>query len=192
VKITAYNNENKIMKNILLFTVVLICFTCKAQQQIIPLETKGWPVEGTYYKDLNDELLPYIGTWKGTFDNKTFIITFTKYKDYNSMGNYYKDRLIGKYKMLDNNGAQLYSTYSLTDDEAKVSSLGFVPNTSRSKLLLLFKDLCRDGQMNIYFENAQKTQIHWRYFVNQTLITDDTGCSPNNEMPKGDFTLTKQ
>ena len=69
--------------------------SCKAQQQIIPLETKGFPVENTYYKDLDNELNPFEATWQGVFNNQTFNVTFTKYKDYNSTGNYYKDRLAG-------------------------------------------------------------------------------------------------
>jgi hypothetical protein len=156
------------------------------------LETKGFPIEGTYYKDLNNDLEPYIGTWKGTFDNKTFTISFSKYKDYNSMGNYYKDRLIGRYKMLDANGNLLYSTYSLADTDIKVSSLGFVNSTTKDKLRFYFSDLCRGGQIVLNFENPQKTQMHYIYYTEQELITDETGCSPYNEMPREEMTLIKQ
>lgn len=194
VKILVHNNFSfkfTNMKNIL-FILSFICISCKAQQQIIPLETKGFPVEGTYYKDLNNDLDPYIGIWKGTFENKNFIISFSKYKDYNSMGNYYKDRLIGRYKMLDANGNQLYSTYNLSDNDVKVTSLGFVNSTTKDKLRFSFIDLCIEGQIVMSFENTQKTQMHWKYYTKQTLITDDAGCAPYNEMPRGEFTLTKQ
>lgn len=191
-KILVHNNlKFTIMKNIL-FILTFICISCSAQQQIIPLETKGFPIEGTYYKDLNNDLEPYIGTWKGTFDNKTFTISFSKYKDYNSMGNYYKDRLIGRYKMLDANGNLLYSTYSLADTDIKVSSLGFVNSTTKDKLRFYFSDLCRGGQIVLNFENPQKTQMHYIYYTEQELITDETGCSPYNEMPREEMTLIKQ
>lgn len=182
--------KKTLMKNILLLFTLFI-FSCKAQQ-IIPLETKGIPVENTYYKDLNNDLDPYLGTWKGTFENKTFIITFSKYKNFNSLFEYYKDRLAGKYKMLDSNGNELYSTYNLTDEDAKVTSLGFVGPNNLNKLSLSFGDACIDGEIHISFINSQKTQLYWKYFTNQTLLTDNTGCAPYNEMPRGEFVLTKQ
>lgn len=179
------------MKN--LFILLTLCFIgCKAQQQILPLETRGIPVEGAYYKDLNNDLNPYLGTWKGTFENKTFIITFSKYKDFNSLYEYYEDRLAGKYKMLDSNGNELYSTYNLADQDVKVFSLGFVDTTNHTKLRLMFSDLCKEGEIHINFTNTQKTQLYWKYFTKQTLITDNTGCAPYNEMPRGEFVLTKQ
>lgn len=187
-----HNNSNRttIMRN-LLFIFCLSFFACKSQQ-IIPLETKGFPIENTYYKDLNNELDPYIGTWKGVFNDKIFIITFSKYKNYNSTGNYYKDRLAGKYRMLDASGNQLYSTYNLSDEKAKVMSLGFVEGTNKTKLRLMFNDLCIGGQIVLSFENIQKTQMHWTYYTEQELVPDDSGCAPYNEMPRGEFTLTKQ
>ncbi len=179
------------MKNILILFIV--CFiNCKAQQQIVPLETKGIPVKNTYYKDLNNDLDPYIGTWKGVFENKIFIITFSKYKNFNSLYEYYKDRLVGKYKMLDSNGNELYSTYNLTDEDAKVISMGFVGSNNLNKLSLSFGDICIDGEIHISFNNIQKTQIYWKYFTYQELVTDDSGCAPYNEMPRGEFVLTKQ
>lgn len=181
------------MKNILyVISFLSICMSCKAQQQIIPIGTKGWPVEGAYYKDLDNELDSYIGTYKGIFDNKTFIISFSKYKDYNSTGNYYEDRLAGKYKMLDNNGNELYSTYNLTDNKAKVTSLGFVEQTNHTKLRLVFIDSCIEGEIHLSFDNPQQTQMHWKYFTKQELVVDDSGCAPYNEMPRGEFVLTKQ
>ena len=178
------------MKYIVLI-LVFIFIGCKAQQQILPLETKGWPVSGTYYKDLNNELGPYVGTWEGVYDNKTFIITFFKIVDHDNFDNYYKDRIIGKYKMLSNNN-ELYSTYNLPDSKTKVISLGFVEATNNAKLRLMFNDLCIEGEIHISFLNPQKTEMKWKYFTYQTMITDSTGCAPYNEMPRGEFILTKQ
>jgi len=178
------------MKNIL-FILTFIFISCKSQQQIIPLGTKGFHIEGAYYKDLNNDLNPYIGSWKGVFEGKTFFIIFTKIKEYEPIGKYYQDRLMGRYKMLDTNGSQLYSTYNLSDQAAKLTSLGFVNNT-KEKLRLLFIDRCIQGQVILNFENSQKTQMHYHYSTEQTLITDDTGCAPYNEMPRGEMTLIKQ
>ncbi len=181
------------MKNIIfLLTFISLCVNCKAQQQILPLETKGWSSGNVYYKDLNNDLEPYVGTWKGTFDNKTFTISFLKNKSYNSMGNYFKDRLLGRYNMKDSNGNQLYSTYNLPDDDVKITSLGFVNSMTKDKLRFIFLDACIEGEIHLNFENAQKTQMHWQYFTNQTLVGDDSGCATINEMPRGEMTLIKQ
>ncbi|MCW3160915.1 DUF6705 family protein [Chryseobacterium oryctis] len=178
------------MKNIL-FILSFICISCTAQQQIIPLGTKGFHIEGAYYKDINNDLNPYEGTWQGTFEGKTFVITFFKIKHYQPLGKYYKDRIVGRYKMLDASGNELYSTYNLPEEKAKIKSLGFV-NSTKDRLRLLFTDLCIEGQVVLNFDNSQKTQMHWKYVTQQTLITDDTGCAPYNEMPRGDMTLIKQ
>lgn len=181
------------MKNIfLIITIFFTVLSCRAQQQIISMNTKGFHIEGVYYKDLDNELNQYEGTWKGTFNNKTFTITLIKIKLHDPIGNYDQDRLIGKYKMLDANNNQLYSTYNLADDKAKVTSLGFVEQTNKTKLRLMFSDLCRDGEIHLSFDNPQKTQMHWKYFTNQELVVDDSDCSPFNEMPRGEMTLIKQ
>jgi len=188
-----HNLKLIIMKNILyVISFLSICINCKAQQQILSMNTVGMHIENVYYKDLDNELDPYIGTWKGTFDNKTFIITFSKLKLHNTIGNYDQDRLMGKYKMLDSNNAELYSTYNLADDKAKVISLGFVEQTSKTKLRLLFSDLCIEGEIHLNFTSLKKTQMHWKYFTKQTLITDEAGCAVDNEMPRGEMTLIKQ
>ena len=171
--------------------LLLIGFGSKAQQ-IIPYDTRGDIVEGAYYKDLDNELDPYVGTWAGTFEGKTFTITFSKYLGFNSTSNYTKDRLAGKYTMQDAGGNLLYSTYSLPDNKAKVQTLGFVGGTNRTKLRLIFVDHCIEGEIHLNFDNPQKTQMHWKYLTMQTLVTDTSGCAPYNEMPRGEMTLIKQ
>ena len=94
--------------------------------------------------------------------------------------------------MIDANGVQLYSTYNVPDDKAKVISLGFVEGTNKTKLRLLFGDLCIDGEIHLSFENTQKTQMRWKYFTKQELVVDDSDCAPYNEMPRGEFILYKQ
>lgn len=72
------------MKKILIAIAIFVLATnCKAQ--IIPVENKliyidegnGMP-EGSYFKDLNNLFDKYIGTWKGTYDNKNYIFYVAK------------------------------------------------------------------------------------------------------------------
>lgn len=181
-----------IMKNTITIIALLLLFNCKAQQQILSMNTQGMHVENVYYKDLANELDPYEGTWQGTFNNQIFVITFTKVKLHDNIGNYDQDRIIGKYKMLDTNGNTLYSTYSFTNNNAKIISLGFVEQTNRNKLRLMFSDLCIDGEIHINFYNPQKTQIRWKYYTKQSLVVNDSQCAQNNEMPRVELSLLKQ
>ncbi|UPQ77538.1 DUF6705 family protein [Chryseobacterium nepalense] len=178
------------MKRLLL--LFILCISCSypmAQEQILPLETKGASAEGAYYKDLDHELDPFLGTWQGIFQGKTFIITFSKIKRFNSLGNYYKDTVIGKYKMLDSGGNELYSTYNLAGNKTKISSIAFMDY--KTKLWLSFTDKCIEGDILIHFTNYEKTQLYWKYITNQTIVTDDSQCAPFNEMPRGEFVMNK-
>lgn len=179
------------MKNLLLLFILFIsCSYPKGQEQILPLETKGASVEGAYYKDLENELTSFVGTWQGTFQGKTFIVTFSKFKRFNSFGNYYQDSLVGKYKMLDSNGNELYSTYNLADDKAKILSIGF--KDYKTKLWFSFTDKCIEGDILIHFTNVERTKMYWNYITNQTIVTNTANCAPFNEMPRGKFILNKQ
>lgn len=73
------------MKRITIIAVLLLfVLHCKAQN-IVPVEKaidyktagKGIPVD-TYLKDVNNLFAPYIGTWKGTINNKTYTFFITK------------------------------------------------------------------------------------------------------------------
>ncbi|WP_230032418.1 DUF6705 family protein [Chryseobacterium sp. Bi04] len=179
------------MKNLLLLFIVFVsCSYPKAQEQIIPLETKGGRTAGAYYKDLDNELSPFVGTWKGTFQDKTFIITFYKIKYYNSLSDYFQDSIIGKYKLLDSNGSELYSTYNLADNKAKILSIGF--KNYKTKLWFSFTDKCIEGDILIHFTNVEKNQIYWKYITDQTIVTNTANCAPFNEMPRDEFILNKQ
>ena len=166
-KKSALNLKFIIMKNLLLFILLMIGTFSNAQEQIVPLETKGWSEENMYYKDLDNELLPFVGTWKGTFQGKIFEITFSRIKYHLTLDNFSMDRIIGKYKMSDSNGNILYSTYNLIDNKAKVKSLGFM--NYKTKLRLLFLDKCIEGDILIHFTNVEKTQMYWKYITNQTI-----------------------
>lgn len=72
------------MKNILLILFVVI--SCKSfpqsnctQYSVVPLRTYDIAdKECYYYRDTNNELQDYVGTWKGVWDNKIVYLTFKK------------------------------------------------------------------------------------------------------------------
>lgn len=54
------------MKKITLLSFLFICLGCKAQFNIIPRydETQSYgKIKNAYYKDVDNQLNPYVGTW---------------------------------------------------------------------------------------------------------------------------------
>lgn len=183
-------NKLTTMKNIILL-ILLIAFTaCKAQSIILPLGTKGDRKAGAYYKDLDNDLLPYIGTWSGTVSNKSFRITFQKVKEYEDFDNSWTDRLYGRYEINDLNGNLIASTYSLIDDDVDVTSLGFFYN--KTKLKFYYNGDCYEGHIYLNFTDSTKTKIQWEYVSIPTIITNNMNCPESNEIPQERFILTKQ
>lgn len=178
------------MKRIFVIILSVMMNVINAQTQILPLDTKGKRVEGVYYKDVNDVLTPYIGTWVGNVKEGIFKITFEKVKEYNEFRKIWKDELYGRYEMRDKNGKILYSTYN--QERAKVFSL----STREMKGIFTFGfvDSCIVGDIYLKFTDASKTKIEWEYDDIPQTITESraANCAKINEMPQEKFILTKQ
>ena len=104
------------MKKNILILLVLFCFiNCKTQNQVISLsspEARSSKI-GAYYKDVENELLPFLGSWKFTNGNTTFQMTLIKKTMiYNDIGNYYNDMVIGEY-LYKENGVEKVNTINL-------------------------------------------------------------------------------
>ncbi len=92
----------------------------------------------TYVKDVNNRLDQYIGTWKGTYDGKSYEIRFTKELKYGD-DNPKWDSVFGKVLIKDSRGNTLHNTLNsqLTDTgllrgdnfQNRVYVMGFVANT---------------------------------------------------------------
>ena len=64
----------------LFFTILLSTFIFNCKAQTYPLNTNTNVPTGAYIIDINDELLPYEGTWQAAWGNKTFILKLTRIK----------------------------------------------------------------------------------------------------------------
>ena len=92
------------MKRILLITVSLLYISCKAQtvMQEVPLDGSGSEQQGLYYKDFNNTLNQFEGTYLYTNGNTSFKIILQK-KVQSNYNNYcQEDILIGAYKYVEN------------------------------------------------------------------------------------------
>ncbi|MCW3162802.1 DUF6705 family protein [Chryseobacterium oryctis] len=160
------------MKNIIFISLFIFTFSCKAQQvySLRPVEI-DLP-ENSYEKDTNNELSQYEGTWKGTWNNKTIFITFEKITNkYDTTVKRYRDYLIGKFIVKDDNGNILFDNTNLSDDEAKIVGINFRKYGNKYSLIYIDPDLCHTtGSARINFTDATKTKLEWKYSQDFNLI----------------------
>jgi hypothetical protein len=162
------------MKNIFLFLLFTFALLCRAQQTY-PLRTYTNIPENSYLKDTNNELQSYEGTWKGTWNNKIIFITFKKITNkYNPNLKYFKDLLIAKFVVKDNNGNILFDNTNLSDNSAKIKGFGFIKNTSKYLINYQDPDLCHmTGSGRINFTDATKTKLEWKYSQDTEWIENE-------------------
>ena len=76
--------------------------------------------EGTYYKDLNNDLNKFEGTWKWENGNNSFTIVLEKKEQILfSRSNQYNDLLIGEYKYVEN-GVEIVNSLARLQDNSVV------------------------------------------------------------------------
>nr|WP_033959641.1 DUF6705 family protein [Psychroserpens jangbogonensis] len=62
-------------RNIIFLSLIVTVFACKAQTPVVSLDTYYQDtVEGAYFKDLNNELNKFVGTWVYNDGNTTLVI----------------------------------------------------------------------------------------------------------------------
>ena len=100
------------MKYIIKILLFSICtFSCSAQTHTLDISDQGWKLEdGAYYKDQNNLLDPFVGTYLYTNGNTSLKIVLQK-KTMSTPANnrYYEDLIIGEYQYI-KNGVQLANT----------------------------------------------------------------------------------
>lgn len=101
------------MKNIIILLILILTISCKAQT--VGLDTKYKDVSsGAYFKDLNNEMDKYVGTWQ--FTNGTDVLTIVLQKKLHVFdGEYYEDLLVGEYSYT-SNGIEIVNTLPFLND----------------------------------------------------------------------------
>lgn len=200
------------MKYIFKLTIILLALSCKAQSPVVPIDTYRQDTTlGAYFKDLNNELNPFVGTWKYTNGNTFFTITIAKEEMiYN--GKYYEDLLVGEYRYVENgvekvNTLPLLSSPLITGGDHSISGRKVInpdyynppcnecaPNERRVKLYMNDPDrdyLPLDSITLRYLPNESPEKI-------SIIIKGESGGSipvgvPDEpRFPYGEFVLIKQ
>ncbi|MDY3528279.1 hypothetical protein PG593_00615 [Riemerella anatipestifer] len=164
------------MKQYILIITLLMTWFCKSQTYTLRTYGINFPKD-SYVKDTQNELPAYEGTWKGTWDGKTILITFKKIKYYTSaLGNsaYYIDILVGKFKVIDQNNKVLFDNTNIADTEARIKGGKFRKKDGRYSLRYRDKDVCDiNGFITIYFTDHTKSRLQWNFYEGSNLITPD-------------------
>ena len=107
------------MKHIIIILITTISFfNCKAQSPILSIDELGRNnLNNAYYKDLNNELNPFEGTWLYANGNTSLKIVLVKKPMYFN-GKYYEDLIIGEYQYIEN-GVEKIIEIKLSDEEKK-------------------------------------------------------------------------
>ena len=139
---------------------------CKAQQ-ILPLTTSSNEISlNSYIKDIDNQLPPFEGTWKGRWNDKTFIIVLKKEKNYDTLSQknpFYKDLLLGKFQVKDAKGKILFDNLTLEDKYSKIIGTNIHPSGKYS-LMYIDSDLCNKvGIIMIGFTDSSKKELKLKY-----------------------------
>ncbi|EPR70673.1 hypothetical protein ADIWIN_3320 [Winogradskyella psychrotolerans RS-3] len=114
------------MKLYILNILLLFCLIGFGQT-IKPVESEGnqenITVRGVYFKDVNNVLDKFVGTWKyeNTLTNTVFEITFSKVINQERIFDNYADELSAQFK-LSINGIEQYNTYTTSCEDCFIAS----------------------------------------------------------------------
>jgi hypothetical protein len=158
-------NKN-IMKKITIIAILLLSALQSSAQNIVPVEKaveyrlahKAIPAD-TYLKDVNNLFAPYIGTWKGTINNKIYTFFITKITETINNGRS-EDLLIIHHLITDLGGTVL--------EDTRGSKYPDMRGWFFSKDLKYYSfhysgqyDACgQNGQVNIEKVNATTMKLH--------------------------------
>ncbi|WP_312392004.1 DUF6705 family protein [Chryseobacterium sp.] len=153
------------MKNLFLI-IALFTINCRAQTNVINLtETDQHNLNmmngDLYMKDINNIMLPYIGTWKWVNGSKEMILTLlkqTKYHYTESVFNYFEDRIVGHYTYKEN--GIIKADTSSDDINAEYGlKVYFRLNPSSKINSINFKDYLKNKNYDVWLELISPTQM---------------------------------
>jgi len=192
------------MKNILILIISFISLSLYSQQ-VYPLNAYIEDVpRGSYFKDLDGELNPYIGLWKGNWNGKTVYLEFRKVKYYfgtTPSNGIYQDRILGERKIVEANGTVSIDRISnFNEQSAEFDGINYKFSNPSQKQLYFATGICgKTANIDINFVDTTKTQISLHLIYNPSYI--DETCPYYNSVMQGndypinfpkDIILTKQ
>ena len=144
-----------------LFVITFSTLNCKTQNQVISLsspEARSSKI-GAYYKDVENELLPFLGSWKFTNGNTTFQMTLVKKTFYfDTTFNIYEDLAIGEYLYIENGVVKTNTLNSLSNETIDPYDRNIVGNIIMQKDTRPACDDCGNNEkrLNLRFDDPTR------------------------------------
>jgi len=157
-------------------------FSCKAQQTY-PLNTGLSNISpDSHVKDLNNELNPYVGTYKANFNGNEITLFITKQENRLVKRidmNFYRDALVVNYIVKNSVGITLQDTKNIITPNIDIISTKM---KSQNSVILIYSGTnCGVGWGNIYLKKINSTQISWEYIPESTII-DSSKCPAGTDI----------
>ncbi len=200
---------------IYIITVLLISFSCKAQQHVVGIySNEDFKTNSNYYlKDLDNDFDKFLGTWKWEDGNTSLTFTLNKEIKYQlDATSMYKDMLVGEYRYVEN-GVEKANTLNRLDDISitgyshKISGYSIISKISRPKCddcsiderrvrLFIGHQTVEDVDSNLvlrYVNENGVEKLEIRIFGGGPIMVQPDRTDPVElDIPLGEYTLIKQ
>lgn len=201
------------MKNNIYYMIMLFIITlssCKAQ--IVNIDNEIYNrIPNVYYKDINNQLDRYVGTWLYTNGATSLkIIIQKKHYAFNPSNNFYEDLLIGEYQYIEN-GVEIVNTLPRLQDISISSRNHFICGNYLWQHY--YKPVCDEcdqliKRVRIHFNDPERDYMMTDSYIgykedlpNDKMIFDlkmgtsyipQEGLPATTRVPEGHYILIKQ
>ena len=170
------------MKQIV-YIITLFLFSCKAQQQILPLNTSALDsAPNSYFKDSNNELDYFTGIWHGNFQDKSITLQISKQikVPIERFGEkFFRDQIFVKYEVKKGNSILESSLNKDFTNDIGLSIKG--SKIQNNSITLVFSGgNCNVGIGIITLKKINDNQFSWGYKPG-TTTRNDKDCPPDRE-----------
>lgn len=159
------------MENIISILILLVSFaSCKAQQEY-PLNSNFFELpQNSYLRDYSNELNPYVGIYKTTYEGKQITLYITKetkkYFDRISI-KFYKDVLSVKFTVQNSTGQILQSTQNQNFSANQILHTIYSIIMKPDNVSFSYGGTnCGVGNGTIILKKLNNTQLSWSYYPN--------------------------
>ncbi|RWX01058.1 DUF6705 family protein [Flavobacterium cerinum] len=193
------------MKQLILFLIILPFWNCKAQTPVKSLYNDSRELDGAYYKDFNNQLDTFVGTWKYTNGTTSLTITLIKKVMQPLMDesiSYYEDIIVGEYKYIENGVEKINTLPQLlvSKDPYEYNIVGNIFYESTNKNLQTnFRDPNRKIQgmtQAMFFDHVnnypQKLFLTFKMMEGPYTVNDELLPYTSYTVPFGEYLLVKQ
>ncbi|WP_177731612.1 DUF6705 family protein [Flavobacterium inviolabile] len=175
------------MKNIFIITILLLSIS--GCSQTLPLYLAHSQESGKYYKDIDNDLNKFQGTWKYTNGSTSLTIVLRKKTQVvNPFRNFTTDMLIGEYSYI-HNGIQQTNTISLMEANSADYGNNNIYGTTLGKC-----DECPAGAKNLVFlffndpvVSYLNSQMSVKYFIENGVEKIKIGLKPDTYVHTGEL-----